>query len=350
MTRVKLLTAVFVCAALGGAFANWLHLPLAWMIGALIVSAGFALAGARFEIDKVRAYGLVVLGLSLGQSFTPQIVAQIGASLPLILGCGFLALLVGLPLMRLFMRYAGVDAGTAFFCSIPGGVVLMAVQAQRAEASEAHVVLAQTIRLAVVVLLYPLLLTFLLPDHVGRAIAAPIALHHAFVPVDLLWLALLLAAGVAVAHLARYSVLPNPWMIAPCLLAIALQQVGLDPVALPHWVITICQVILGVSLGARMVPDFLRRSGRLVVVAAISSLILTATLVALALAVSALSGLDRGVVLFGMSPGGMPEMTVAARSMGVAVPFVLSFHLTRILIANLVLEPLWHLLKRRVQT
>ncbi|WP_339114944.1 AbrB family transcriptional regulator [Thioclava sp. GXIMD2076] len=337
---------VLTAAGGGGALATAAHIPLGWLIGALLVSTGFTLAGMTIRIDRIRAYGLVVLGLSLGQSFTPEIMAQLIAYLPLILACGLFTLLSGLLFTGLFTKGAELDASTAFFCTIPGGVVLMAVQAQRAGASEAHLVLAQTVRLGVVVLSYPVLLHVFLPDHTRDAVAAAVGGTQAYTPADLLWVALLLAGGVGVAHLARRSFLPNPWMIAPCLFAIALQQTDLDPVTLPHWIVTVCQIILGVSLGARMVPDFLRRSLRLVVVSAVSTLCLTVLLVLAALAMARISTMDEAALLFGMSPGGMPEMTVAARAMGVSVPLVLSFHLTRILLANLMLEPFWHILSR----
>lgn len=344
--RVALLAAVFACAALCGWGATRLGVPLAWLLGALVASMAFALAGARIEVGGIRSYGLVVLGLALGQSFTPAIMAELSATLPLIALCGVGTLAAGLPVAPLFRRMAGLDPATAFFCAVPGGVVLMAVQAQRAGASEAHVVLAQSVRLVVVVLVYPALIAFFVPHHAVIAEALHAARSH------LEWgqlpgIALLLAAGVLIARLARRSILPNPWMIAPCLMTIALSLSGLDAAPLPSWLVTICQLILGVSLGSRMTPDFVLGSGRLLLASVLSSLLLVAILVPAAVLVAGASGLDTAAVLFGLSPGGMPEMTVAARAAGAAVPLVLSFHLTRILICNLALEPAWHLLARR---
>lgn len=345
MTEMKTLL-VLACATLGGWAMHLLGVPLAWLIGALIVSSGFALAGVQTPITRIRAFGLIGLGLSLGQGFTPEIVQQVWAFLPIILVCSMITLGLGLPMMSLFIRHAGLSPSTAFFSATPGGVVLMAVQAGRMGASERHVVLAQSIRLMVVVLLYPAFITLLLPDHRDvtaslSAAVAPLALA------DLPVLAAFIAGGVAIAFAAQKTFLPNPWMIAPCLLSIALTASGAELPELPHGLTTVCQVILGTSLGARMSRNFLLTSGRLAIVSAAASVILTIVLVIIALLVSRLTGLDTGAVLFGMSPGGMPEMTVAARATGVAVPLVLSFHLTRILLGNLVLEPLWKWLSRR---
>ena len=346
LVQAPLLVAVFSTAALCGWGASHIGVPLAWLLGALVASMAFALAGARIEVGAIRSYGLVVLGLALGQSFTPQIMAELSSSLPVIALGGIGTLAAGLPVVPLFRRMAGLDPATSFFCAVPGGVVLMAVQAQRAGASESHVVLAQSVRLVVVVLIYPALIALLVPHHA----ALTEALHTTLPPLrlaDVPGLALLLVAGILIARLARRSILPNPWMIAPCLMTIALNMTGLEHAPLPPWLVTICQLILGVSLGARMTPEFVLGSGRLLLASVLSSLALIAILAPTAVIVARATGLDLAAVLFGLSPGGMPEMTVAARAAGAAVPLVLSFHLTRVLICNLALEPVWHLVARQ---
>lgn len=325
---------------MGGALADGLGLPLAWLIGPLLVSAGFALVGVQATCTRLRAGGLVVLGLALGQSFTPQILAQVAMSLPVIVLCSLVTLGLGLPMMRLFTRHARLSPDTAFFAAVPGGVVLMAIQASRVGASEQHVVLAQSLRLVVVVLIYPALIVWLVPHH-GDSGAAQAALSQPLGWPDLPALAAFVVAGFAIALAMRRTFLPNPWMIAPCLLAIAVTAIDLPVAGLPHGLITLCQIILGVSLGARMTRGFLFGSGRLALVSVASSLLLTLLLVPVALLVAHFMGYEPGAVLLGMSPGGMPEMTVAARAIGTDVPLVLSFHLTRILIGNLLLEPFW---------
>ncbi|APZ52209.1 AbrB family transcriptional regulator [Salipiger abyssi] len=334
---------VLAAAALGGWGAHRLGLPLAWLTGALFVSAAFTFFGVRAGVGRLRPYGLVVLGLSLGQSFTPEILRAIAGSLPLITVCGFLTLGTGLLGARIFTAIAGTDAKTAFFCSVPGGVVLMAVHAQRAGASEPQVVLAQTIRLIAVVLIYPTMITFFVPHHAELSRAVAEAMPASAEPATLLRIGLYAAAGLVVARIGQRLYIPNPWMLAPCLMSICLSAFGAQPVVLPHVVVTVCQVILGVSLGTQMTQDFVMRAHRLVIASVLSALLLTLIMVPLALLVARLGGLDIGATLLGMAPGGMPEMTITAQSLGIAVPLVLSFHLVRILIGNLLIEPIWWL-------
>lgn len=339
-TTVSFRLLILVCSVAGGWVTNLLGVPLAWLIGSMIVSGVFAFLGARFDFRRLRPPGLVVLGLALGQSFTPVILAEILRNLPIITICGLGALCSGIVLTRVFTSLAGTDPKTGFFCAIPGGVVLMAVQAQHAGASERHVVLAQTVRLMIVVLIYPVLIALFLPAHAEQAVRlSPLTM---FPPLADAWkvVAFSLFAWF-LAYSARRSFIPNPWMIVPCLLAIVLGGFDLQPVEMPHGLVAVCQIILGVSLGAQMTPDFILGSRKLLAASVISTVLLTVILVPSAWFIAYLFDFDRGAVLLGMSPGGMPEMTVAAKSIGVAVPLVLSFHLVRILIGNLLIQQIW---------
>jgi membrane AbrB-like protein len=340
MLKILILRAlILACSVAGGWIANFLGMPLAWLIGALIVSGIFAFCGVRFDFKALRPYGLVVLGLSLGQSFTPAILTHILHNLPIIALCALGTLCSGILVAPLFSSFARTDPKTAFFCGVPGGVVLMAIQAQRGGASEKHVVLAQTVRLVMVVLIYPVVITFLVPTHAGQALQA--AASAAFHLADIWKVVAFVAVGLLLAFMVRKSFVPNPWMIIPCFMAIALAAIDMQPVRMPHGLVAVCQIILGVSLGAQMTPQFILGSRKLLMASILSSALLTVMLVPSALLIAYLFGFDVAAVLLGMSPGGMPEMTVAATSIGAAVPLVLSFHLVRVLIGNVLIEPIW---------
>lgn len=336
--------------AAAGSAAGWaahmFALPLAWLIGPLCVSAALALGGLRLGFDRVRPWGLVVLGLALGQNFTPEILRAVAGHLPVIFACAVATLSMGLPVARIFTGIAKVDPKTAFFCAVPGGVVLMAIQAQRAGASQSHVVLAQTVRLVAVVASYPLLIALLLPGYVGGT-AEPTGVHvQAMSLGDLPRLLLFFLAGACIALIARRIAIPNPWMLAPCIFAIVLGAFDAQPIEMPKLLVVACQVVLGLSLGAQMSRDFLFSSGRLLAASTISALILTALLMLMAIGVAQVTDLPLSATLLGMAPGGMPEMTVAAQTIGASVPLVLSFHLARLVIGNLLIEPIWKMVRR----
>lgn len=324
---------------LGGWGAHQLHLPLAWLLGALFTTAVLAASGRSIEVGISRSYALVVLGLGLGQSFTAPILAALAGHIPLLLLSAAATMATGIVGARVYTRVAALDPRTAFFCGVPGGVVLMAVHAQRAGVSESHVTLAQTIRLLGVVVLYPPLIAYIMPTEVALAAETAAVVEMPAIPTLVMWC----CAGLGAAQIGRTIGLPNPWMLAPCVLAITLASLDTLPVMLPDALLVAGQVVLGVALGARMTPAFFRGAGRLIIASLLSAFVLSALLLMLGALVSVVGGLPMSASLLGMAPGGMPEMTVTAHALGASVPLVLGFHLVRVVFSNLLVEPTWRL-------
>jgi membrane AbrB-like protein len=252
-------------AALGGGVMHLLHVPLAWMIGAMVATAALAWSRPVAVPATFRPAGLLFLGLALGSTFSGPVLAAVTAALPVMLLCGLLAILSGLVVARLFTRLAGTDAKTGFFCAVPGGVIVMAMLAQEARASVATVTLAQTMRVLVVVLTFPPLLGWLAPHGDFSDFTA------ARSPVW--WPGLLGMAAVALVvavPLRRFGI-ANPWMIGACALGILLAATGNLPSGVPSWLVDAAQVAMGASLGTRLTRSFLLSSRRLAIASVVSA-------------------------------------------------------------------------------
>lgn len=327
-------------ATAGGALFHLLGVPLAWMLGAMAATGALAWHERAAVWAPTRPAALILLGLGLGQTFTPSVMQALAFALPWLVVAAIVTMLAGAVSARMFTRLAGTDPRTGFYAAIPGGVILMAVLAQRAGVSVPAVTLAQTIRVMLVVVIVPPLVTWLGPR--GGA--------EAFLPdrpeVHLPGLMLILLAGTAAAFAMRATRLANPWMFGPCALVIALAAFGILPSGVPGWMVDIAQVGMGLTLGARISRRFLLSSRGLAVASAVNTVVLVAVLALLGLALGWLSGLPLAAAMLGMAPGGMPEMTITAKALEVGVPLVLGFHLVRTLVCNLLVEPLWSLLRR----
>jgi membrane AbrB-like protein len=283
----------------------------------------------------------VVLGLGLGQSFTPPGLGAVAGALPAILVGGSLSILAGLAVAPLYRRIAGSDARTAYYAAVPGGIVTMAVLAQRAGAAVPAVTLAQTLRMAVVVLIFPPLVAVFAAG--GRDAAFTAALP----PLEWGGLAVLLAGGAAAALAGMRAGLANAAMLAPCLLAMALSGTGVLPSSVPRWLVDAAQVAMGASLGLRLTPQSLGGGPRRQALAGLATaLAISALLGALGLVLGWLWGLPPVAVMLGMAPGGMPEMAVTAKALDLAVPLVLGFHLVRTVLCNLLVGPVWRVVER----
>lgn len=322
-------------ATAGGAVFKLIGIPLAWMLGAMAATGALAWHERAAVWEPTRPAALILLGLGLGQTFTPSVMQALALALPWLALAAFITMVVGALTARIFSRVAGTDARTSYYAAVPGGVILMAVLAQRAGVSVPAVTLAQTIRVMVVVVVVPPLVTWLAP-HGGA---------EAFLPerpeVQPGGLVAMLAAGTAAALLMRRTGLANPWMFGPCLLVVALSAFGILPSGVPGWMVDMAQIGMGLTLGARISKRFLLSSRRLAIAAAINTLALTVLLAALGYALGWVSGLPLAAAVLGMAPGGMPEMTITAKALEVGVPLVLGFHLARTFLCNLFIEPLW---------
>jgi membrane AbrB-like protein len=300
-----------------------------------------ALLSWHYPVDMprwARPTGLVALGLAFGQTFSGPVLAAVSGALPALAVAGLLAIGSGLVVTRLFTKLAGTDSRTGFFCAVPGGILVMAVLAQEAKASVATVTLAQTMRVLVVVLTFPPLLGWLAPHgHDGEfmAVAPPFWLP------GLLGMA---AAGLAVAAVLGRLGLANPWMLGPCFLGIGVAVLGWQlPSGVPKPLVDAGQVAMGATLGMRLTRSFLLSSQRLAIASVLSSVVLSLLLAVLAVGLSWASGLPVVALVLGMAPGGMPEMALTAKVLEFAVPLVLGFHLTRTVMCNLLVGPLYRL-------
>src|SRR6266567_2659285 len=153
----------------GGFAARYVHLPLPWLLGALFTMA-LSLAGAPVRlIPWGRPAGTVVVGASTGLQFTAAVVAKLVTLLPLIIATAFLSTIVGAIGGLLYMRLTGIDRTTAFFATVPGGVVETTNLAPLYGGRLEPIMVAQTTRVALIVVFAP----FLVVSFAGGGVRNP---------------------------------------------------------------------------------------------------------------------------------------------------------------------------------
>src|SRR5690606_11901383 len=92
--------------------------------------------------------------------FTPAVLAALLAHLGAIAASTVSAFLIGGLGALLLTRMSGVDGKSTFFASIPGGAMAMAVLAERYGASIPAVAVAHSLRVSIVVIVVPFVLTY----------------------------------------------------------------------------------------------------------------------------------------------------------------------------------------------
>lgn len=324
LARLLLLLGLAALAAEG---ASLVGMPLAWMIGPMLVASAFAVRGWAFRIPRhTRICGQTIVATAVGLQLTSEGVLAVSDLVPemLAIALGSAALAIGLaPLMIRLTRF---DRATCFFACVPCGPIEMAQLAERGGGNGPLVGLVQSLRIALVVLIVPVSLQLAgVPVHDVLAERNDLlAVNWATLPA----LGLCMVAG----PLALRAGMVSPFFLGPLAVA-SLFALGVDyPVAFPRALIFAGQFMLGISLGLSFDRDLLRGAPRFVLASALATLISISGCSLLAWAIAAIDGLPLATLVLAAAPGSVTEMSLTAQAMGLGVALVTTFHIVRLFI------------------
>jgi uncharacterized protein len=334
-------------AGAAGAVAAWLHLPLPWMLGPLLCTAGLAINGVPLAASqRLRDAGQWAIGTALGLYFTAEVLATLGR-LSWAIALGVLwALALGYGFYRfLAWRHRaepGLHPGSAFFATAIGGASEMALLAERHGAQVDRVAAAHSLRVLMVVVLIPFGFQF-------SGLHGLDAMVPAIKQVNPAGLALLTALTVSAGLLLRRWGLPSPFVLGALAVTMALTSQGGQLSALPQWATNTGQLFIGVALGSRFTPDFLHSGPRWLRSVALGTLGMMGLSIGFALMLAWATGLHPATLILGTSPGGISEMSITAKVLQLGVPVVTGFHVVRYAAVLLLTGWLWRLEQARLQ-
>lgn len=322
-----------------GALAAWIHMPLPWMTGPLLLiaclrSAGYPLVALRGG----RQAGQWVIGTALGLYFTPPVVHELLSHSASVLAVAACSLPFGVLCAGVIRRLSRVDRPTAYFAALPGGASEMAVLAERHGGAADLIAASHALRVAVVVVTIPFLLTF--AGAHGSDVFAPLAARPDWQRMPLLLGVSLVGVGL----LAGLRV-ANAWVLGPLLGVGLVTATGTPLSALPAWLVNGGQLLIGVALGCRFTPGFFRRAPRFMAAALLSALLAILLGIVLATALSLPGPLSAASLTLAAAPGGIAEMSVTARELQLGVPLVTACHVLRVVVLTLGAGPLYRLLQ-----
>lgn len=312
----------------------YLGTALPWMLGAL---AAMAIA-STCQLPVMRPpgsqqAGQLIIGAALGLHFTPAVLKQVAHYAPFVLAAAAFALVLGVLCATVLARLSGSDFRTAFFASLPGGVVEMAVLADRLGARAEHVAAAHALRVILVVVTIPSLLTWSGVHGVEQWTPANHGIHYG---------GLMVMGGLAVgaALLLRKFNMPNNWVIGPLLVVIMLTGVNIELSAMPRWATNAAQVLIGCTLGSRFNAAFFRSAPRFLASVVVSVCMAMLLAAGFAWALAAVSGVNLPTMILATAPGGVAEMSITAQVLHFGVPVVTAFHVVRMAFLVLLTAPI----------
>jgi membrane AbrB-like protein len=271
--------------------------------------------------------------------FTPVVAGEVAAHWYLLIAAAVFAVLLAYASGWFLTRSTSLDATTALFASVPGGAAEMTILGERFGARPDRVVLAQSLRVMIVVVMVPCLFSFLGVHGADAYRPAQVEIHAASL------LALLAVAAASGAVLLRLGV-PNAWMLGPLAVAVGLTVAEVELSAMPALLSNAAQVLLGCALGAGFERESLRTAPRFIVMVCVSVVlaILVSALFAWGLALAGTVPIS--TMVLATAPGGMAEMCVTAKVLKLGVPLVTAAHVTRVIILVTTTAPTFRLAKR----
>jgi hypothetical protein len=322
-----ILCAVAIGAA-GGALADYLTLPLPWMIGAMIVVTAAALAGVEVDLPRRFRNGMVtVLGIMLGSAFTPEIIARMGEWIVTLCALAAWMLLAAGVTLVYFQRFAGYDRPTAFFSATPGGLAEMTLVGGQFGGDERTISLTHTARVLLVVSTIPV--WYRLTAHIPPASALMQTGMRDLAAFDLGVLALCAVVGATVAGRLR---IPAAFLVGPMVLSAIVHLIGITTSRPPTALVSAAQVVMGTAIGCRFAGVALRIIGRVVVHALVSGVVMLGLTVLFGVTLSAWFNFPLPAVILAFAPGGLAEMSLIAIALGLDAAYIATHHILRIVI------------------
>jgi membrane AbrB-like protein len=321
------LLATLAVAFAGGFIAKYLHFPLPWMTGALMITAALGLANVPVRsLWQARAAGQFVTGAAVGTTFTPAIMVTIVTLLPLMVLGAVISVAVAVVGALILMRLVNVDAKTAVLATMPGGVIEMANIAQRVNADPLPIMVLQTMRVGLTVCAAPFLVTALAEAGARNVVTQGEVMSW------WIMLALMGASFLGGLVLNRFT-LPNAWFLGSLLVMSALGAMGLIPGKVPEPILVVAQVIIGMTIGTQYKHEFLTRLFRLLLASFVTVPFALLMLGLLAGLYAVLLGYPITTLVLALAPAGIAEMALTGKVLGLDAALITGFQIVRIVLA-----------------
>jgi membrane AbrB-like protein len=334
----KIVFAAFLTlllGAAGGAFFDWLTMPLAWLVGAMVIITIAALAGAPLKPPgRLRNLMIGVLGIMLGSSFTPEIMGNVGQWWPSLATLLAFVVVLATSVAVFLNRVAHFDPVTAYFSAAPGSFATMVLMGTEMGGDERNISLIHAIRIMLTVLIIPFWFRFFqgyvpgVDSITGGAGGIPgVGSITDIAGRDFAILAAC-ALGYPVARVFR---VPAAALLGPMAFSSFVHLSGLTGAKPPSEIVNLSQLVIGAGLGCRFVGLHVKRVMGTMMLSVGVTLFMLGLAAAFAFALEFFTGLPFAGLWLAFAPGGLAEMTLISLAMGIDTAFVSTHHLVRMM-------------------
>ncbi|WP_419768001.1 AbrB family transcriptional regulator [Arcobacter sp.] len=320
--------------ALGSIIFIYLNLPIPWLLGA-ICATSFAVRYDTLPLKSPKIFSSparVIIGVTIGSAFSPEILNYLNVyffSLLLVIPFTIITILFG---MFYYYKILNFDKRTAYFCSIPGGLIELVILGEQIKADTRKITLVQSSRLLFIILSLPFIIHYVFNvDVSGNQV-----ITETLSQIDLKQLFYLVCIGTIGAIVGKKLNLFAAFLMGPMFLSIFAFSIGFVDSRPPDELLKFVQVIFGTIIGFtfkgikldEVIKTLLSTFGHFIILACITT--------AFTLTVSYFFDFPIMSILLAFAPGGQADINLIAIIVGANVPYIAIHHIVRLfLVMNL---------------
>ncbi|MDM5305966.1 AbrB family transcriptional regulator [Peribacillus frigoritolerans] len=337
-------SAALLTAFIGGSLFSLIRFPIPWLLGpmaALLIASRFKNVKLIWPVS-MRNTGLIIVGYSIGISFTTSSLSDMISHLPSMLILTALIVLVCAGSAFVMSKYSGIDYPTSLTSSIPGGLSQIVVFAEEMKSIDiTTVTFFHVTRVIMVVFLVPLLI--ISPLFAANRTNDSSKIMDNVIPEwsDLFPLIFLFALiCFLAARIGRIFKLPAPYFLGPVIFTAAIGLLGLQGPPLPLSLLDISQFMVGGYIGLLLKPEQLDNKRKTLLLALMNGLILICATMFFSFLLTKYYDLSAITGFLSLAPGGMDQMGIIAQEVNADVSTVTSYQLFRMAFIYAAVPPL----------
>lgn len=342
------MTFTLAVALVAALLAQWLRIPIPWMLGPLLSTAALSIGGAPAKSSVyLRNLGQWVIACALGLYFTAEVghlvlslwwAILLGIAWALGIGFAFGLWLHHQHAKNMPALSAAQMRATSYFAGAIGGASEMTLMADRHLARTDLVAASHSMRLVMVVICLPFGMQWF-QSHWGLHVNSNLLPGPKLVQWQgLLYLALATSIGAAFMRALKRN---NPWFMGPLVVSMGLTLMGVQWTAIPSEMSSMAQLFIGVSLGVRFQRQFIQTAPKWLLSVAMGTMGMMLLSGAFGWALAWATGLHPATLILGTSPGGIAEMAITAKVLELGAPIVTAFQVCRLIAVLLIVVPLY---------
>lgn len=338
---LKLLFFTFIIATIGGLISSFIQLPIPWMLGPMLAVFIGSNMGLKLYLPVgIRDMALMIVGYSIGLSFTKEAMSVVALHLPSIFIMTVLIILFCFGMAFFISKIFRLDYPSVLIGSIPGGLSQMILLSEEIKDINISIVtFFQVSRLMMIVIFIPILVFSPFTENNQSGLSS--SSHHLatslidFFPNILVFIPVVILSS----FLAKKLRFPTPVLVGPIFGVAVLGLFGFVGPTLPLSIMDVSQCILGVYVGLLFKLDKVENKLKMAGLAVISGVLLLLGSWGLSFILTQEKHISPATSILSLAPGGMDQMGIIASEIHADLSIVGGYQLFRLFFIYFVIPP-----------